>query len=168
MLIADLLKTHNSFAVLWSVIFKRQLLEGCLGAPRVIVEREDILMQFKCLMKKPKVHFAHRPAYCYHEGLPNDRVEDLAMVKAYDQELKATLSPQWERWKSAYVGHQIKVYEKFVDKRQFHVLRDYYKPLRRQLSSDIPLQDRIVIMLPPPVAYPLVHCYKQLRRLLLR
>lgn len=167
-LIADLLKTHNSFAVLWSVIFKRQLLEDCLGAPRVIVEREDILMQFKCLMKKPKVYFAHRPAYRYHEGLPNDRVEDLAMVKAYDQELKATLSPQWERWKSAYVGHQIKVYEKFVDKRQFHVLRDYYKPLRRQLSSDIPLQDRVVIMLPPLVAYPLVHCYKQLRRLLLR
>lgn len=168
LLIADLLKVHNSFAVLWSVIFKKQLLEGCLSAPRVIVEREDILMQIKCLMKKPRVYFANRPAYRYHEGVPNDRVEDLAMIKAYDRELKATLLPQWERWKSAYVWHQIKVYEKFVDKRQFHVLRDYYKPLRRQLSSDIPLQDRIAIMLPPRLAYLPVHCYKQLRRLLWR
>lgn len=168
LLIADLLKMHNSFAVLWSVIFKKQLLEGCLDAPRVIAEREDILMQLKCLMKKPKVYFAHRPAYRYHEGIPNGRIEDLAMVKAYDRELKATLLPQWERWESAYVGHQLKVYEKFIDKRQFHVLRDYYKPLRRQLSRDIPLQDRLVIMLPPWLAYLPVHCYKQLRRQLRR
>ncbi len=168
LLIADLLKMHNSCAVLWSIIFKRQLLEGCLDAPRVIAEREDILMQLKCLMKKPKVYCMEQPAYLYHEGVPNDRIEDLAMIEAYDQELKTTLLPQWERWKSAYVGHQLKVYEKFVDKRQFHVLRDYYKPLRRQLSSDIPLQDRIAIMLPPRLAYLPVHCYKQLRRLLRR
>ncbi len=164
LLIADLLKLRNSFAVLWSIIFKKQLLDGCLGAPRAIVEREDILMQIKCLMKKPKVYFTHQPAYFHYEDMPNNRVEDLAMIRAYDQELKATLQPQWQRWKSAYVGHQIKVYEKFIDKRQFHVLRDYYKPLRRQLSRDIPLQDRLVIMLPPRLAYLPVHCYKWLQR----
>ena len=163
-LVRDLLATRNSFCVLWGIIFKRELLDGCLGAPREIVEREDSLMQIKCLMKAPKVFFIDMPAYLHYEDMPNDRIEDLEMIRIYDEELRKTLQPQWERYRSAFVGHQIKVYEKFIDKRQFHVFNDYYCTLRKQLDKSIPLADRLVILLPPRISYFFVHYYKLFRK----
>jgi glycosyltransferase involved in cell wall biosynthesis len=160
-LIRDLLGVRSHFPVLWSIIFRRELLDGCLHAPRQIVEREDSLMQIKCLMKHPTVFFADELAYSYHADVPNDRRETLQWIRLYDEELRHTLEPEWERYGLAFVGHQLKVYEKFIDNRQFHVLREYYRPLRRKLSSDIPLMDRIAILLPPLVAYPLIHTYKK-------
>lgn len=162
-LVRDLLATRNSFCVLWGIIFKRELLEGCLGAPREIVEREDSLMQIKCLMKSPKVFFIDQPAYLHIEDVPNNRVEDLNMIRIYDQELRETLQPQWERYRSAFVGHQIKVYEKFIDKGQYQVFKEYYKPLRKQLDSTIPLADRIALLLPPRISYFIIHYYKKYR-----
>jgi hypothetical protein len=150
--------------VLWGIIFKKELLDGCLGAPREIVEREDSLMQIKCLMKEPKVYFIDQPAYLHYEDIPNNRIEDLHMIRIYDEELRQTLQPQWERYHSAFIGHQIKVYEKFIDNRQFHVLKDYYRPLRKQLDSSIPLADRVALLLPPRISYFLVHYYKQWRK----
>jgi hypothetical protein len=44
------------------------------------------------------------------------------------------------------------------------VLGDYYRPLRHQLTGDIPLMDRIAILLPPRLAYVLIHNYKRLLR----
>ncbi|MBQ9231183.1 MAG: glycosyltransferase family 2 protein [Prevotella sp.] len=165
-LVRDLLATRNSFCVLWGIIFKKELLDGCLGAPRVIVEREDSLMQIKCLMKSPKVFFISEPAYLHYEDVPNSRVEDLSMIRVYDKELRQTLSPQWERYRTAFVHHQIKVYEKFIDKRQFHVLDEYYRPLRQQLDKSIPLADRVALLLPPCISYLFVHYYKKIRRCL--
>ena len=152
-LIRDLLATRNSFCVLWGIIFKRELLDGCLGAPREIVEREDSLMQIKCLMKQPKVFFVNDSAYLHYEDMPNDRIEDLEMIRIYDEELRKTLQPQWELYCSAFVGHQIKVYEKFIDKKQFNVLDAYYRPLRKQLDKSIPFADRLAILLPPRISY---------------
>lgn len=163
-LIRDLLATRNSFCVLWGIIFKKELLDGCLGAPREIVEREDSLMQIKCLMKEPKVYFIDQPAYLHYEDIPNNRIEDLHMIRIYDEELRQTLQPQWERYRSAFIGHQIKVYEKFIDNRQFHVLKNYYRPLRKQLDSSIPFADRVALLLPPRISYFLVHYYKQWRK----
>ena len=163
-LVRDLLATRNSFCVLWGIIFRRELLDGCLTAPREIVEREDSLMQIKCLMKSPKVFFIEEQAYCYTLDMPNDRVEDLRMIRIYDDELRRTLQPQWERYRHAFTGHQIKVYEKFIDKRQYHVLDDYYRPLRQQLDKSIPLADRIALLLPPRLSYVVVHSYKWLIR----
>lgn len=160
-LIRDMLALHSHFCVLWGIIFRRELLSGCLDAPREIVEREDSLMQIKCLMKHPKVFFIAEPAYQYYVDVPNSRRETLSWIRIYDEELRRTLAPEWERYRSAFVWHQLKVYEKFIDCRQFHVFREYYRPLRRQLSSDIPLMDRIAILLPPRVAYPLIHTYKK-------
>lgn len=86
------------------------------------------------------------------------------MIRIYDEELRQTLQPQWERYRSAFIGHQIKVYEKFIDNRQFHVLKDYYRPLRKQLDSSIPLADRVALLLPPRISYFLVHYYKKWRK----
>lgn len=161
-LIRNLLSIKNSFCVLWGIIFRRELLEGCLDAPREIVEREDSLMQIKCLMKQPKVFFIADPVYLYFVDVPTQRVENLDWIRIYDNQLRQTLEPQWERYKSAFIGHQIKVYEKFIDKRQFQVFEDYYRPLRNQLTSDIPLMDRIALSLPPRLAYYPIHYYKKL------
>ena len=152
-LIRDMLALRSQFCVLWGIIFRKELLEGCLNAPREIVEREDSLMQIKCLMKQPKVFFIEEPAYLHYEDMPNDRIENLEMIRIYDEELRKTLQPQWERYHSAFVGHQIKVYEKFIDKRQFHVLDAYYRPLRKQLDKSIPFADRLALLLPPRISY---------------
>lgn len=161
-LVRNLLSIKNSFCVLWGIMFRKSLLDGCLNAPREIVEREDSLMQIKCLMKNPKVYFIADAVYLYYQDVPNQRKENLEWIRIYDNELQKTLQPQWELYKSAFVGHQIKVYEKFIDKRQFNVLNDYYRPLRKQLSSDIPLMDRIAILLPPQLGYFPIHYYKKL------
>lgn len=161
-LVRNLLAVKNSFCVLWGIIFRKVLLDGCLNAPREIVEREDSLMQIKCLMKSPVVYFIPQDVYLHYEDMPNNRVEDLKMIRIYDAELKQTLQPQWDTYKSAFVHHQLKVYEKFINLKQFHVFEAYYCPLRQQLDSSIPLMDRIAILLPPRISYILVHGYKTL------
>lgn len=160
-LIRDLLGLRSKFCVLWGIIFRRELLDGCLDAPREIVEREDSLMQIKCLMKQPKVYFIPEAAYLHYDDVPNLRRETVDWIRIYDGELRKTLEPQWEKYASAFLHHQIKVYEKFIDNRQFRVLNDYYRPLRKQLSSAIPLMDRIAFLLPPRLAYYLIHGYKK-------
>ena len=163
-LIRDLLGLRSQFCVLWGIIFRRELLEGCLNAPREIIEREDSLMQIKCLMKNPKVYFIAESAYMHYDDVPNMRRETIDWIRIYDEELRKTLEPQWNIYKSAFVGHQIKVYEKFIDCKQFHVLNEYYRPLRKQLSNNIPLMDRIAILLPPRLSYFLIHYYKIILR----
>lgn len=168
-LIRDILAVRSHFCVLWGIIFRRQLLDGCLTAPRQIVEREDSLMQIKCLMKQPRVFFIAEAAYLHYEDVPNSRRESLDWIRIYDDELRQTLgipltSPQHPSpYLSAFIGHQLKVYEKFIDRRQFHVLDEYYRPLRSQLTSDIPLMDRIALLLPPRLSYLLIHTYKTIQ-----
>lgn len=164
-LVRNLLAVKNSFCVLWGIIFRKALLDGCLNAPREIVEREDSLMQIKCLIKSPTIHFIPQAVYLHYEDMPNNRVEDLKMIRVYDEELKQTLQPQWDTYKSAFVHHQLKVYEKFINLKQFHVFEAYYRPLRQQLDSSIPLMDRIAILLPPRISYFLVHGYKMLLKI---
>lgn len=161
-LVRNLLATRNSFCVLWGIIFRKQLLDGCLNAPREIVQREDILMQIKCLMKSPVVWFIPDTVYGYNEGVPNNRVEDLAMIRIYDKELRQTLQPQWATYRHAFVHHQLKAYEGFLDLKEYHVFEEYYRPLRQQLHPSIPLMDRIAILLPPRMAGILIHGYKKL------
>ena len=164
-LIRNLLSIKNSFCVLWGIMFRKTLLNGCLDAPREIVEREDSLMQIKCLMKNPKVFFIADAVYLYYLDVPNQRKVNLEWIRIYDNELRKSLAPQWDLYKSSFVGHQIKIYEKFIDNKQFHVLDDYYSPIRKQLTSDIPLMDRIAIMLPPRISYFLIHYYKKFLKL---
>ena len=148
-----LLSIKNTFCVLWGILFKRQLLEGCLNAPREIIEREDSLMQIKCLMKEPKVWFIADEVYWHEEDVPNTRVEDLRMIRIYDDEMRRTLQPKWQVMEPWFLLNQIKVYENFLYKRQFHVLDRYYRPLRQQVDSRVPWLHRLFLALPPRLAY---------------
>ncbi len=152
-LIIDLLCTHNSFCVLWAIIFQRELLTGCLDMSRDIVNSEDILMQIKCLMKHPKVYFIGDEVYRYNVGVPNERRSGLQMVRAFDEELKLTLQPEWSTYADFYLLNRIKRYESFICYRQFHVFETYYKELRKEDLSRLPIADRIAFMLPPRIAF---------------
>ena len=91
--------------------------------------------------------------YEYTTGLPNDRRQNLDEQRAYDAHLRKGLAPVWDEMKDYFLLRQLKQYENFIAAGNFHVLNDYFRPLRRQLSSRIPLADRIAILLPPFLAY---------------
>ena len=162
-MIDDLLAVRNPFCILWGIIFRKELLEGCLTTPREVIEREDILMQIKCLMKHPKVYFIGDVVYMYNEGLPNSRKMGLDRIIIHDQELEKTLRPEWERFEKGFLLNRLKLYEVFIDLRQFDVFKQYYHDLRKKNLDGLPLADRIVIALPPRLAYWPVHIYKRLR-----
>ena len=159
-MIDDLLAVRNPFCILWGVIFRRELLDGCLTTPREVVEREDILMQIKCLVKRPKVYFIGDVVYHYNEGLPNNRQMGLERIKLHDQELLLTLRPTWQRFEKGYRLNRLKLYEVFLEQRQFDVFQAYYKDLRRQDLGGLPWADRLVIALPPRLACWPVRWYK--------
>ncbi len=161
-MIDDLLAVRNPFCILWGVIFRKELLDGCLNTSREVIEREDILMQIKCLVKRPKVFFIPDQVYLYNEDLPNDRKMGLDRIIIHDRELEQTLRPEWERFRSGFLLNRLKLYEVFLDQRQFNVFKEYYHDLRGQDLSALPLADRIVIALPPRLAYWPVHLYKRL------
>jgi glycosyltransferase involved in cell wall biosynthesis len=159
-MVDDLLAVRNPFCILWGVIFRKELLDGCLNTPREVIEREDILMQIKCLVKRPKVFFIPDQVYLYNEGLPNNRQMGLERIKLHDQELLLTLRPTWQRFEKGYRLNRLKLYEVFLEQRQFDVFQAYYKDLRRQDLSGLPWADRLVIALPPRLACWPVRWYK--------
>lgn len=150
-LLNDLLAVHNSFCVLWGIIFRKELLDGCLDTPRDIVSGEDILMQIKCLVKQPKVYFIGDEVYLYNEGIPNDRYMDLERVRLLDNELKRTLMPRWAEFSNGYLYHCIKTYESYLYRKRFYIV-DYYKELKSESLKQIPIKDRIAFLLPPKLA----------------
>lgn len=161
-MIDDLLAVRNPFCILWGIIFRKELLDGCLTTPREVIEREDILMQIKCLVKRPKVFFIPDQVYLYNEDMPNDRKMGLDRIIIHDQELERALRPEWARFEKGFLLNRLKLYEVFIDQRQFNVFKEYYHDLRKQNLSGLPLADRIVIALPPRLAYWPVHWYKRL------
>lgn len=160
-MINDLLALHNSFCVLWGIIFRKDILTGCLDTPRDIINGEDIMMQIKVLMKNPKVYFIEDLVYLYNYGLPNNRAFTLARVQLFDTELKQTLLPRWEEFRNGYLLHCIKTYENHLWRRNFDI-KNYYRPLKKENLSHIPIKDRIVFCLPLPIAYWLVWIKKKM------
>lgn len=152
-LIIDLLSTHDSFCALWGIIFRRKILEGCLDMSRDIIIREDVLMQIKILMKDPKVYFIEDQVYLYNVDIPNERRVLLNNVKTHDEELKHTLLPKWDIFADYYLLNRVKWYESFIFERQFYVLDEYYKDLKEEDLSHLPIADRIAFFLPPKVAF---------------
>lgn len=167
-IVRDLLACRLGVCVLWGIIFRRQLLDGCMDTPREIRSGEDIMMQIKCLMKRPKVYFIDTPIYLYNMGLPNDRQLSLHIERLYDEVLRQSLQPRWEEFSDYFTLHQLKVYENFVDARQWNARRDYYDEIRPRIKSQHPLTDRIAFYLPPRLSYLVVHTYKRLRVFILR
>jgi glycosyltransferase involved in cell wall biosynthesis len=163
-LIRQIITGKNRFPVLWAIIFRKEILQGCLDTPRDIIEGEDKLMQVKVLMKEPKVYFIPDCVYRYTLGLPNSRNHTLEREMLYDDILRQVLAPQWDSMKAAFTLHQLKEYEKFIHNKQYGVRKAYYETtLNSQLStsnSQLPLYDRLVWMLPPQVGRRLVMLYR--------
>ena len=149
----ELLAARADFCVLWAVLFKRELLEGCLNTPRLIRSGEDILMQIECLRKSPKVWFSDEVVYMYNVGLPNDRPLSLDEQMLYDDILKDIFKDEAEEYGPFIVLHQTKMYENFIFKRQFDVKDKYYKFLKSANKKELSLADRIAITLPARLAY---------------
>ncbi|GEM_PF-411978 len=149
----QLLSATADFCVLWAVLFRRELLEGCLDTPRLIRSGEDILMQIECLRKEPKVWFSDEVVYMYNEGLPNDRPLSLDEQMLYDEILYKVFKDDIKEYAPYIVLHQTKMYENFLYHRQFSVFSKYYHLLRTADKSQLSLGDRIAVMLPPWLAY---------------
>jgi hypothetical protein len=155
----------NRFPVLWAVIFRKEILAGCLETPREIIEGEDLLMQAKVLMKQPRVWFTGDCIYRYRLGLPNSRKHTLERARLYDELLKETLKPKWEAMQTAYVLHQLKECERFIIEGQSEVKNRYYRQAIGELPEDIPHYNRIVWALPPVIAVHLIRFYKTIIRM---
>lgn len=149
----QLLAARADFCVLWAVLFRRELLEGCLNTPRLIRSGEDILMQIECLRKQPKVWFTDEVVYMYNAGLPNDRPLSLDEQMLYDEILKEMFSGSMEEFAQYIVLHQTKMYENFLYKRQFDVFDKYYRQLRHADKCRLSIADRIAVALPPRLAH---------------
>jgi glycosyltransferase involved in cell wall biosynthesis len=163
MLIKELLACRNLFCVLWGIIFKRELLEGCLNTHRQIRSGEDIMMQIQCLMKDPRVFFIADCVYLYNEGLPNDRTLELDDEILYDEVLKESLQPKWDTFESFYNLHRIKTYENFLADNQIYVFWEYYIPLQDHLTRDMPWKDRLIMKMDPRVSRYIVSYYKKMQ-----
>ncbi len=178
-LIRAIITGKNRFPVLWSIIFRRELLDGVLDTPRDIIEGEDKLMQVKVLMRQPRVFFIREQAYVYTLGLPNNRRHTLQREQLYDRLLRETLAPRWGEFCEAFVLHQLKEYERFVAEGKYEVRAAYYKDAigrNTTLSDDAPKDkvhcgrkayairpyDRLVFWLPPRLARPLILLYRRL------
>lgn len=161
-LIRDIITSKNRFPVLWSIIFRREKLSGVFDTPREIIEGEDKLMQVKLLMRQPKVFFITQPVYLYNLGLPNSRRHTLERERLYDRLLRETLAPRMDEFRTAFALHQLKEYERFVHDGHPEVRQAYYRKAVGTLPPGIPLYDRVVFLLPPVLARPIIRLYRKL------
>ena len=153
------------FPILWAVIFRKEILSGCLNTPREIIEGEDLMMQVQVLMKQPRIWFIKDCVYAYNLGLPNSRRHTLERAQLYDQILRDTLAPKWPTMQTAYVLHQLKECEQFIVEGQPEVKKTYYRQAIGSLPQGIPLYNRIVWALPPALSLWLIRLYKKLIRI---
>ncbi len=157
-MIKQLLASRADFCVLWAVLFRRELLEGCLDTPRLIRSGEDIMMQIKCLKKRPKVWFSDDVVYMYNVGLPNDRPLSLDEQMLYDKILYSVFKDELEEYEPYIILHQTKMYENFIYKKRFDVYEKYYKLLKGANKCKLSIADRIAVALPPRLAhYPIAY-----------
>ena len=161
-LICDIITNKNRFPVLWSILFRRELLSDVLDTPREIVEGEDKLMQVKILLKQPKVFFISKPAYIYTLGLPNSRSHTLEREVLYDKLLETAMGPRIQEFNDTLTLHKIKEYERFIYDGNDSVRKAYYLSAVGKPSSAVPLYDRLVFLLPPVLARPIIKLYRKL------
>lgn len=161
-LIRDIITSKNRFPVLWSIIFRREVLDGVLDTPREIIEGEDKLMQVKLLMKQPRVFFIAQPAYIYTLGLPNSRSHTLGHEMLYDKLLELSIGNRSQEFNVALTLHKLKEYERFIFDGNDSVRDAYYLSAIGKPSSVIPLYDRVVFMLPPVLARPVIKMYRKI------
>ena len=160
-IIKDFLSLRNNFPPIWGILLRKDIiLDGCLDIPRDIYLGEDILFHIRYLSKVSKVFYISQCSYVYSEGITNYPRINLAYESRYDQMMQTALQPVWTDLEPFFRLRQLKVYEKFIDDRQFDVYDKYYHTLKGNLSHHISFTDRLVFALPPRLAYYLVHGYK--------
>ena len=160
-IIKDFLTLRNSFPPIWGILLRRDIiLDGCLDIPREIYLGEDILFHIRYLTKISKVFCIGQSSYVYSEGITNYPRINLDYESRYDQLMLSALQPVWSEMEPFFRLRQLKVYEKFIDDRQFDVYEKYYHTLKGRLNTLTPFADRLVFALPPRLAYYLVHGYK--------
>ena len=164
-MIRTIVTGKNRFPVLWAVIFRKEILDGCLNTPRELIEGEDLMMQVQVLMKQPRVWFIKDCVYAYSLGLPNSRRHTLERAQLYDQLLRDTLTPKWPVMQTAFVLHQLKECERFIVEGQPEVKKTYYQKVIGPLPQGIPLYNRIAWVLPPVLSIWLIRLYKKLIRI---
>lgn len=161
-LIKAIATNKNRFPVLWAILFRKTVLEGCLDTPREIIEGEDLLMQMKVLMKRPKVFFIKDCVYAYTLGVPNSRRHTLTLIKAFDTELRKTLQPRWKEMESSFILHQLKEYARCLTEKQYTVRKQYYQDAITTIPNDIPFLLRIVWYTPAPLGRAIYSLYRRL------
>lgn len=145
------------FCILWAVIFRREILEGCLDEARVAIRPgQDILMQMICLAKRPKVFFIPDSVYWYNAGLTVYKTPTVEAQEAFDEMLRKAFAKRWPALKPCYTLRQVKAYEMLLTYRLFGEGKRYLSTFRGDIDSNIPLADRIVCYLPAQVAYCLI------------
>ena len=153
----QLCASKAKFCILWAVIFRKEILEGCLRDARTRIRPgQDILMQMLCLVKRPKVVFIPDSVYIYSEGISRYGPPNLEAYKAFDEMLRDAFMPRWNQLGDFFTMHQLKAYEIFILWGKFDALSKYYKDTRLHINRSHPLADRIIILLPPRLAYLLV------------
>lgn len=157
----DYLALRNNFPPIWGILLRRDIiLDGCLDIPREIYLGEDILFHIRYLTKVSNVFCIGQSSYVYSEGITSYPRINLEYESRYDQLMRSALQPVWSEVEPYFILRQLKVYEKFIDAKQFDVYEKYYYTLKGQLNTQIPFTDRLVFALPPRLAYYLVHGYK--------
>ena len=160
-IIKDYLALRNNFPPIWGILLRRDIiLDGCLDIPREIYLGEDILFHIRYLTKVSKVFCISQSCYIYSEGITSYPRINLDYESKYDDMMQSALQPLWSEMEPFFRFRQLKVYEKFIDSKQFDVYDKYYHTLRGKLNHQIPFTDRLAFALPPRMAYYLVHGYK--------
>lgn len=155
---------HFSFA--WAVLYRKEILEGCLKQEMGHMYAEDKLMQMKVLMKQPKAYFIRDCIYLYNADIPNSwKSFELEKDIEFEEELKRVFQPRWDKLERAYTMHRIKMYERYLENRDF-VSCKHYQDLRHVRVASLSLPSRITIALPPQISSLLVWGYRKCRRLL--
>jgi len=166
LLISELLATHNTFCVMWAIIFRRGLLDGCFDIPREVIEGEDIATQINVLAKNPKAFLLQEAVYLYREDVPNDRKPGYACIKGWHDVVEKALRPQMDKYEQLFRLHQAKSYESYLERGgDDPKLKAYFEPLRSWKGSrGIPYKDRIILLLPPAIGRWIVRKYRKSRR----
>lgn len=151
-IVKSILRNNHRVPVLWATLIRREMLEGCLDAPREIIEGEDKLMQIAVLLKKPKLVYCPRVVYAYTQDVPNTRRHTLELAILRDKELERMLGERMAEFRDDFTVHQLKDYELLLSKDINDLRKHYRNALRGRLNASVPLLDRIALLLPEPVA----------------
>ncbi len=162
-LIMEICNRTAHFPFAWAVLYRKEILEGCLKQEMGHMYAEDKLMQMKVLMKQPKAYFISDCIYLYNADIPNSwKSFTLAKDIEFEEELKRVFQPRWDKLQTAYTMHRIKMYERYLESRDFAAC-SHYQDLRHISDPTLSLNSRIVMALPPRLSSLLVIAYRKLK-----